>query len=142
MFAQGCCGDVNGFPLRGGVGACEAEGLSLAFAVTRALAESKTVSPAPLRVRTLTLSEPDGPAELQPFPMTAFAVGDEFCLLTLPREPYTAYQLFADDVSPFPETIVFGYTNGTGRYILPGTDYEQPIKDGITNLLSELKSAE
>ena len=38
MFAQGCCGNINGHPLRGGFGACEAAGLSLAFAVTRALA--------------------------------------------------------------------------------------------------------
>jgi hypothetical protein len=41
MFAQGCCGDINGHPLRGGFGACEAAGLSLAFAVTRALADAR-----------------------------------------------------------------------------------------------------
>ena len=31
MFAQGCCANVNGYPLRGGYDAADAVGLSLAF---------------------------------------------------------------------------------------------------------------
>ena len=32
MFAQGCCANINGYPLRGGYDAADAAGLSLAFA--------------------------------------------------------------------------------------------------------------
>ena len=58
MFAQGCCGDINGHPLRGGFGACEAAGLSLAFAVTQALENAQTLPPGALRARSLDLSLP------------------------------------------------------------------------------------
>ena len=39
MFAQGCGGDINGFPLRGGIKAAEAAGRDLSQAVTRAVRE-------------------------------------------------------------------------------------------------------
>ena len=58
MFAQGCCGNINGHPLRGGFGACEAAGLSLAFAVTQALVDAQPVSPGALKARTLDLPLP------------------------------------------------------------------------------------
>ena len=58
MFAQGCCGNINGHPLRGGFGACEAAGLSLAFAVTRALAGARPVAPGALKARALDLPLP------------------------------------------------------------------------------------
>ena len=141
MFAQGCCGDINGFPLRGGFDACDAAALSLASAITRALAKPKIVPPALLKSHSLVLSEPNGPLALQPFPMRAFVLGDEMCFLTLPRAPYSEYQLFADRISLFKDTLVFGYTNGTGQYVLPGIDCEKPIKEGITHLLHEAKSA-
>ena len=65
LFAQGCCGNINGHPLRGGFGACEAAGLSLAFAVTQALAGAQPVAPGALRARTLDL----------PLPSTSAAYG-------------------------------------------------------------------
>ena len=34
MFALGCSGNVHGFPLRGGLGAADAAGLSLALAAS------------------------------------------------------------------------------------------------------------
>jgi len=37
MFAQGCGGDINGFPLRAGIGAAEAAGRDLGYAVARAI---------------------------------------------------------------------------------------------------------
>ena len=199
MFAQGCGGNINGFPLRGGFGAADAAGLSLAFATSRALAEAKTVTSAPLKVRSLNLFLPlrvpsvdeckewsaqrpdDGriPALLSlaesgeprflPFPMRAFAVGDGLCFLSLPHEPFAEYQLFADETSPFAHTLVFAYTNGMESYVAtkdalelgvrggyeasplghaasgmhrfpPHPSAEQPIKEGISRLLDELKS--
>jgi len=58
MFAQGCCGNINGYPLQGGFAACDAAGLSLAFAVTQALAADHAITPGRLRARSLTLSLP------------------------------------------------------------------------------------
>ena len=54
LFAQGCCGNINGHPLRGGFGACEAAGLSLAFAVTQALAGAQPVAPGALKAARST----------------------------------------------------------------------------------------
>lgn len=58
MFAQGCCGNINGHPLRGGFGACEAAGLSLAFAVTQALSAAQPVPHGDLRACSLEIPLP------------------------------------------------------------------------------------
>ncbi|MXY93341.1 MAG: hypothetical protein F4047_15350 [Caldilineaceae bacterium SB0670_bin_27] len=58
MFAQACCGDINGHPLRGGFGACDAAGLSLAFAVKQALAGARPVTPGAFKARSLDLPLP------------------------------------------------------------------------------------
>jgi len=58
LFTQACCGNINGYPLRGGIAACDAAGLSLAFSVTGALAKEWVVSPGLLRTRSLTLQLP------------------------------------------------------------------------------------
>lgn len=193
MFAQGCSANINGFPLRGGFGACDAAGLSLAAAVKRAMGEFETVTPTPLKAQSVTLSLPlqqptvelckrllaeeptnshyqrlleraeNDVSESIPLPMRAFAVGDELCILSLPGEMFAEYQLFADKISPFNHTLVFGYTNGNSGYIATKKDYdlgldggyeaslkhrlppeptvEAQIHKGITRLLSELKSA-
>ena len=194
MFAQGCGANINGFPLRGGFGACDAAGLSLASAVRRAMHGFETVAPTSLKARSLTLSLPlqqpsvtlcekllaeepnsrhyqrlleraeNGGQESIPLPMRAFAVGNELGILSLPGEMFAEYQLFADDISPFKHTLVFGYTNGNSGYIATKKDYdlglaggyeaslkhrlppepsvEGQIQEGITRLLSELKSAD
>ncbi len=61
MFAQGSCGNINGYPLRGGLAAADAAGLSLAVAVTQALAADEAVTAGPIRSRSLTLSLPRRP---------------------------------------------------------------------------------
>ncbi|MDE0504065.1 MAG: hypothetical protein OXI86_08305 [Candidatus Poribacteria bacterium] len=202
MFAQGCGGNINGHPLWSGFGACETAGLSLAFAVTRALNDGHSVQPAQLNVRSLDLSLPledpppvaklkellkqdldvpryqkrrrallamaeSGEPQFHPYPMSAFGISNEVCILFLPDETFAEYQLFADEISPFEHTIVYGYTNGRSMYIATKKDYElgskggyeawahpqgigkylrprasceQIIRDGITRLLNELKS--
>lgn len=202
MFAQGCGGNINGHPLWAGFGACEAAGLSLAFAVTRALNDDHAVQPARLKVRSLNLSLPledpppvaelkellkqdldvpryqkrrrallamaeSGEPQFHPYPISAFGISNEVCILFLPDETFAEYQLFADGISPFKHTIVYGYTNGRAMYIATKKDYEleskggyeawahpqgvgkylRPrasceliIQDGITRLLKELKS--
>ena len=202
MFAQGCGGNINGHPLWAGFGACEAAGLSLAFAVTRALNDHHAVQSALLKVRSLDLSLPledpppvaelkellkqdldvpryqkrrrallamaeSGEPQFHPYPISAFGISSEVCILFLPDETFAEYQLFADEISPFKHTIVYGYTDGrslyiatkkdyelgskggyeawahpqgVGKYLRPRASCEQIIRDGITHLLNELKS--
>ena len=58
MFTQACCGNINGYPLRGGIAACDAAGLSLAHSVTEALDKEREVSLGAVRSRSMTLSLP------------------------------------------------------------------------------------
>jgi neutral ceramidase len=63
LFAQGCCGNVNAFPLRGGLDAAAAVGRDLAKAVGRALTDAAPVEGGRLKVVSAELSLP-----LQPPP--------------------------------------------------------------------------
>ena len=191
MFAQGCCANINGYPLRGGYNAADAAGLSLAFAAKNALARAETVStnlfrayaldvplpywhPSIESCRAMLKREPDsrhrerlqrmidgGGQEFLSFPMNAFAIGDELCMVFLPSETFAEYQLFADETSPFKHTVVYGYTNRGVGYVATKKDYdlgerggyeasihhrwplepsiEGQIQDGITQLFRELK---
>jgi neutral ceramidase len=59
MFAQGCGGNINGFPLQGGIDAAAAAGRDLGNAVDRALrADSPLIDVGPLRVVSCNLSLP------------------------------------------------------------------------------------
>ena len=154
MFAQGCSGNVNGFPLRGGLGAADAAGLSLAFAASRGLADAKPIAPAPLKVHALTISLPyrvptvaeceellaedpenedyhwlmdiakSGERRYEECPMFAFALGNDLCIVCLPGELFAEYQLFADEISPFAHTLVLGDTNGRVGYVATKKDYD------------------
>ena len=160
MFAQGSCGNINGYPLRGGFAACDAAGLALAVAVTEALKDDQPVAAGALRSadRTVSLPRPaTGQGDL-PFPMRAITLGDELCILTLTGEMFAEYQLWAEDVSPFAHTFVFNHTNGLSGYIATRADYElgdaggyecqanldpsveQIVRDGMLDVLNELKT--
>ena len=65
-----------------------------------------------------------------PFPISAFAVGDALCFLSVSHELFSEYQRFADETSPFPHTFVFGYTNGSEVYIATRAAYELGLKAG------------
>lgn len=65
-----------------------------------------------------------------PFPISAFAVGDALCFLSVSHELFSEYQLFVDKTSPFPHTFVFGYTNGSEVYIATKKDYELGLRGG------------
>ena len=56
--------------------------------------------------------------------LSAFAIGDDLCIVSLPSETFAEYQLFADEASPFKHTVVFGYTNGGVGYIATKKDYD------------------
>ena len=65
-----------------------------------------------------------------PFPISAFAVGDALCFLSVSHELFSEYQLFADATSPFSHTFVFGYTNGSEVYIATRAAYELGLRAG------------
>lgn len=65
-----------------------------------------------------------------PFPMSAFAVGDALCFLSVSHELFAEYQLFADEHSPFGHTFVFGYTNGSEVYVATQSAYELGLRGG------------
>ena len=65
-----------------------------------------------------------------PFPISAFAVGDALCFLSVSHELFSEYQLFVDETSPFSHTFVFGYTNGSEVYIATRAAYELGLKAG------------
>lgn len=116
----------------------------------------------------LAIAEAGRPQTL-PFPMRAFRLSDELCLVGLPHEVFAEYHLFVDEVSPFAHNMVFGYTNGCECYVGMETDYrlgdrggyetsplgaplmyhrrlapvpecEQQIKSALQSVLTELKS--
>ena len=165
LFAQGCAGNINAFPLKGGLAAAKAAGRDLGEAVLRAVTAKDAMTAAgPLRTASLKLDLPFRPpppadqlraviareknpdkrarreallaiaeSEQQPtmsFPIRAFAIGKEVCLLGLPHEPFAEYHQFAETVSPFAHTFAFGYTNGLECYVGTRKDYELGDKGG------------
>ncbi len=156
MFAQGCGGNINAFPLKGGVDAANRVGLVLAQAVTRV--QLQDVTPAPivnasveralpfqdplplkeaeellatrpgdLRFQRLHKLAKDGPSPDMPFPLSGFAIGDEVCIIALPHEMFCDYQLWADKHSPYKQTFVFGYTNGVHGYVAAKKDLKMGL---------------
>ena len=160
MFAQGCAGNINGHPLRGGIGAADAAGLSLASAAFRAAGAAKSIGGNSLRIDAQRLSLPlrvPSVKEIQmwrfnqpdqnvfdelleiakaakprqmPFPLSGFAIGDDLCFVFLAHDIFAEYQLFAVEKSPFEHTFVFGYTNGTGSYVGTKKDYLLVLNGG------------
>jgi hypothetical protein len=63
MFAQGCGGNINGEPLRGGFEAAERAGVALGEATIKSAEASEPIAPAPLRCVTRSIDLP-----LQPLP--------------------------------------------------------------------------
>ena len=151
MFAQGCGGDINGFPLASGLGAAKAAGRDLSYAVGRAvrgtghdikvdtlgIKSNKLQLPlaAPPSVKRckelvagasgdekerlqelLAIAEGGKPQKLD-FPIRAFALGKQLCVVSLPHEMFSAYRHFIEEISPFEHTMVFAYTNGCEAYI-------------------------
>ncbi len=55
-------------------------------------------------------------AELR-FEINGVALGSAFCLLAMPHEMFHHYQLWANEISKFDRTMVWGYTNACESYI-------------------------
>ena len=67
--------------------------------------------------RMTELVEGIEPPEGLPFEVQGFALGTGIALVGLMHEPFVEYQLFLQQHSPFPHTMVFGYANGCEDYV-------------------------
>ncbi|MBI3947983.1 MAG: hypothetical protein HY321_18845 [Armatimonadetes bacterium] len=118
LFLQGCCGNV--VPARRGIEARNAMARLVADRVVAAARQSRDLPPAPLacasahvglplnergrsRAGTLTAT-----AEIQAITCGPLAI------VTIPGEPLIELSLEIRERSPFPHTIVAGYSNGGG----------------------------
>ncbi|MCX6995670.1 MAG: hypothetical protein NTV49_00950 [Kiritimatiellaeota bacterium] len=154
MFAQGCDGNINGYPLNGGLDKCEAAGLALATAVVQALADGKEIAPGPPQVRSLTISLPlqkppplaECKANLANQPDNKRYQGllklvesgqppfkslpmralaiGDLCIVGCAGEMFAEYQLWLDHASPFKHTFALSYANGYAGYIGTADDYK------------------
>ena len=52
-----------------------------------------------------------------PLQIQALSLGRELAIVGLSHEPFGEYQRFLQHESPFPHTLVFGYTNGCESYV-------------------------
>ena len=64
------------------------------------------------------------------FPRAAFAVGDALVIVAVPHEPSAAYQLGAERISPFRQTMVLGYTGGCESYLATADAYRMGSRGG------------
>jgi len=165
LFAQGCCGNINAFPLRGGIDAAAAAGRDLGQAVVRAVQAQPAVlaagalkvvadelklplqSPPPVAVlrdqiaqekdaerkarreKLLALAE-SGQRPTMRFPLRAFALGRDLCILGIAHDVFAEYHQFVNKVSQFAHTLVFAYTNGLECYVGTARDYELGDRGG------------
>lgn len=126
MFLQGAAGDIN--PWRRGSEAVGEMAAGLAAYVQKAIQYSARLQPGELRTGRITVGLPltdygkqrtgleTIPAEIQAVTYGTLAI------VTLPGEPMTELGLAIKKYSPFPQTLVLGYSNGNGvHYVgMPG----------------------
>ena len=163
IFAQGCGGNINGYPLRGGWVKAKEAGSRLGDAVIEALCSTTEIKADSLNVQSTRVMLPAplpsmkvwhethkllkriayergtaghelylsmiGPLEVMKgmiergekpesrFDITTVMIGTEWCLITMPQEPFCEYELWVDENAPFDHTMVFGYTNGQMGYV-------------------------
>ncbi|MSU48000.1 MAG: hypothetical protein EXS37_02750 [Opitutus sp.] len=126
MFLQGCAGDI--VPARRGFEAVEAMSALISERAVAADKVATKIAPGNIRVSRARLGLPAipiaakamGRTELEA-EVTVATIGT-LALVTLPGEPLQELSTAIQSRSPFPHTLVLGYTNGRGvGYVgLPG----------------------
>ncbi len=118
LFLQGCTGDIN--PWRRGEAAVATMAGGLAAKAQVAARYSVKLAPAPLQVGQATLQLPLTPAAKQRLGADTVAaevqaiVCGPLAIVALPGEPLTELGMAIREASPFPQTLVLGYSNGNG----------------------------
>ncbi len=126
LFLQGCCGDIN--PWRRGEPAVATMAGGLASKAQIAARTSVKLAAAPLQVGRTTIPLPLTPeakkrlqAEIVAAEIQVIVCGP-LAILGLPGEPMTELGMAIREKSPFPQTLVLGYSNGNGAHYvgMPG----------------------
>jgi hypothetical protein len=126
LFVQGCAGDI--VPARRGVENARTMGAFIAGRAATAAAQGLTLTPAALAASQATIGLPYIPEAAahtgRPTVDTEIQVisSGDLALVALPGEPLIGLSKAIQEGSPFPHTIVLGYSNGDGlQYVgLPG----------------------
>ncbi len=126
LFLQGCAGDIN--PWRRGEPAVATMAGGLATKAQIAARYSVKLAAAPLQSGRVTVTLPltaEGKKRLQAETVAAeiqVLVCGPLAIIGLPGEPMTELGAAIRESSPFPQTLVLGYTNGNGAHYvgMPG----------------------
>jgi neutral ceramidase len=126
LFIQGCAGDI--VPARRGLENARTMGAFIADRATTAAAQGLQLAPAMLAASQATIGLPYIPEAAahtgRPNVDTEIQVisSGDLALVALPGEPLIGLSKAIQEGSPFPHTLVLGYSNGDGvQYVgLPG----------------------
>lgn len=137
MFLQGNAGDIN--PWRRGAAAVAEMAEGLAKKSQAAMRFAVKLSPGPLTFGRSTVELPLMPAARERtgtdrvIAEVQVVVCGPLAFVTLPGEPLTALGVQIRERSPFPQTIVLGYSNGNGvHYVgLPGEKARGGYEAGV-----------
>lgn len=120
LFLQGCAGDIN--PWRRGPDAVEEMAAGLVKKVQAAAQTSVKLAAAPIQTGRVEVNLPLTPAAKERLGADVVAaeiqiiVCGPLALVALPGEPMTELGMLIRDRSPFPQTLVLGYSNGNGAH--------------------------
>jgi hypothetical protein len=126
VFLQGCCGDIN--PWRRGASAVAEMAEGFAKKARVAAQYAVKLKAMPLHIGRSTVALPLTPVAQERLGMANVTaelqviVCGPLAIIGLPGEPMTELGLAIRERSPFPQTLVLGYSNGNGvHYVgLPG----------------------
>ena len=137
LFLQGCGGDIN--PWRRGEPAVAEMAVGLAQKARTATRSSVRLVPGALQVVRTTVSLPLTPAAKERTGQDTVAaeiqaiICGPLAIIGLPGEPMTELGMAIRAASPFPQTIVLGYSNGNGAHYvgMPGEKARGGYEAGV-----------
>ncbi|MDO8543507.1 MAG: hypothetical protein Q7S40_23960 [Opitutaceae bacterium] len=137
VFLQGCAGDIN--PWRRGSAAVAEMAAGFAAKTRLAARYSVELAAAPLQFGRRVIELPLTPVAKQRVGADTVAAEIQvitcgpLALVALPGEPMTELNLAIRERSPFPQTLVLGYSNGNGvHYVgMPGEKARGGYEAGV-----------